>query len=149
MGTVHHANEAILEQGPATQLRTGRLADHAGFQVDAAVAQRRAVLVEFLQEKQAYAGGFGAQAGDQARAEIFHETVAGAQGEGASQLPKVQLFGRTQHRFGLLHQLPDLLAQGDGARGWHQAASGPDQQRVAGGAAQSRQRPAHRRGAQL
>ena len=48
----------------------------------------------------------------------------------------------------VLHELADPLAQLERARRRHQAAPGPDQQRIAGRLAQSRQRPAHRRRAQ-
>jgi hypothetical protein len=64
------------------------LADHAGLQVDDAVAQRRAVLVGLLHEAQAHAGRLGADAREQRRPEVLDEAFAGAQREGARQLPR-------------------------------------------------------------
>jgi hypothetical protein len=75
---------------------------------------------------------------NQPGAEIFDKAFTGAQGERANQLREVRLLGRTQHRFDLLHQLADLLSQGQCPRRGHQTASGPDQQRIASGFAQSR-----------
>ncbi|MNI48327.1 hypothetical protein D3C73_1028850 [compost metagenome] len=145
MPRAHHADQSIAEQPLGTQFRARRPAHHTRFQIDRAVAQRRAVLVGFGHEAQAYAGRLFGDAGDQCGAEVFDKSFAGTKGEGARHLQEVGLLGRTQHRLGLLHKLGDPLTQFQRTRRWHQAAAGPDQQRIAGGFAQSRQRPAHRR----
>ncbi len=79
----HHADETVAEEQLGPQLGAGRLPHHPGFEVDAAVAQRRAVFVELGREMQPHAGSFGGDPGDQLGAEILHETLAGAQREGA------------------------------------------------------------------
>src|SRR5262249_21213091 len=140
--------ETVAEQGLRAHLRPRRLPHHAGLQVDDAVAQRRAVLVGLLHEAQPHAGSFFRDAGNEARSKILHETFAGPQRERAGKRSEVELLGRTQRRFSVQHELADLFAQRERPAGRHQTASGPDQQRIARGLAQARQRPAHGRGAQ-
>ncbi|MNY15070.1 hypothetical protein D3C86_1482680 [compost metagenome] len=144
----YDADEAVAEQGLGAQLGAGVLADDAGFQVDAAGAQRRAVFVWLLHKAQAYARRLLCDARNQRRTEVFGKAFAAAQGEGSHQLLEVDLRGGAQHRFGVLHQLRDALAQFQRSGRRHQAAPGPDQQRIAHGFAQARQCPAHCRGAQ-
>ncbi|MNF90512.1 hypothetical protein D3C84_730780 [compost metagenome] len=98
-----------------------------------------------MHETQAHAWCLCGDEGDQRSAEVFDEAFAGAQSEGAFQVHEVGLLGRAQHRFYLLHQLTDPLAQFQCSRRRHEAAPGPDQQRIARGFAQTCQRPAHRR----
>ena len=78
--TIGH--QPVFEQGPGADLGTDGGVDDAGLQVDPAVAQGRAVLVGLLQEVEAHARSLGRDAGDEGRAEILHEAVAGPQGEG-------------------------------------------------------------------
>ncbi|MNN35854.1 hypothetical protein D3C81_1497200 [compost metagenome] len=88
------------------------------------------------------------EAGDQWWSEIFHEAIAGAQGEGARQLIEVQCLGGAQDGFGILHQRADPFTQFQCPGRGNQSAPGPHQQRIARGFAQPRQRPAHGRRAQ-
>ena len=144
----HDTDEAVAEQGLGAQLRTGVLTHDTGFQINGAFAQGQAVFIRLLHKAQAYARRFLCNARNQCRPEVLGKAFAAAQGEGSHQLFQVDLRGRAEHRFGVLHQLRDALAQCECSGRGHEAAPGPDQQRVAGGFAQARQRPAHRRGAQ-
>src|SRR5712675_2106393 len=144
----HDADETVEEQALRTHLRAGRLSHDAGFEIDGRVAQRRAVLVRLLHEAQPHAGSLPADAGDQAAAEALHKAFAGPQGERPDQPTEVELFGRAQDRVSVLHEPTDSLAQRERAGCGDEAASGPDQERIARGLAQSRQRPAHRRRAE-
>ncbi|MNV42237.1 hypothetical protein D3C71_1339060 [compost metagenome] len=145
MARAHHADEAVFKQCARAQLGAGRVAHHAGFQVDLAFAQRRTALVGLLHEAQPHAGGFVASAGEQPGAEIFDKAVAGTQREAAIQPRQVQCFGGPQHGFHVLHQFMHMGAQRQRARRGNQPASGAHQQRVARGGAQPRQRTAHGR----
>ena len=93
-------------------------------QVDLAVAQRIAELVRLGHEAQPRIRRFLGQPGQQARAEGFDETVLGAQRVNTRSSRQVGQLGRTQHRFGVAHQLADLRAQRQRARRGHQAAAG-------------------------
>ncbi len=73
----HDADEAVAEQGLRPHLRTHRLAHDARFQIDGAIAKRRAVLVRLGHEAQPHAGRLPAGAGNEVRSEILHEAFAG------------------------------------------------------------------------
>ena len=75
--------------------------------------------------------------------------VTGKLGEGSLNLAEIGLLDRAQHRLGILHQPACAFPQLQSTRRRDEAAPGPDQQRVAGCLAKARQRPAHRRGAEL
>ncbi|MOA08615.1 hypothetical protein D3C78_1283970 [compost metagenome] len=143
MTLAHDANEPVAKQHPGPHFRAGRFADHTGFQVHRAVAQQGAVLVQLLHEIQADTGCFLVEAGDQWWSEIFHEAIAGAQGEGARQLIEVQCLGGAQDGFGILHECADAFTQLQRPGRGNQSATGPHQQRITRGFAQPRQRPAH------
>jgi hypothetical protein len=91
----HHANETVPEQCLHTHLRTRRLPHNASFEIDRAVAKRRAVLVWLLHEAQPHAGSFLADASNEVGPEILHEAFAGPQRERSDQLLEVELLGRT------------------------------------------------------
>ena len=148
MALAHDADETVSEQRLRAHLRTYRACDNAGFQVDRPVAKRAAVLVGLLHEAKPYAGRLLAHAGNEVRSEILHEAFAGAQRERAHQLSEVGLPGRAQNSFRVLHQLADPIAQLKRSRCGNETPPGPDQQRIAGGLTQPRQRPAHCRRAQ-
>ncbi|MNY32799.1 hypothetical protein D3C86_1670380 [compost metagenome] len=101
-----------------------------------------------MHEAQPYPGRLPGHARNERRAEILDEAFTAAQGEGAAELPEVRLLGWPQYRFCVMHQLTDPLTQLQRPGCRHQAPSGPDQQRIAGGFAQACQRPTHRRRAQ-
>ena len=82
MARAHDADEAITQQYPRAHLGAGAAADDADFQIDRAVAQQAAVLVQFCHEAQAYLRRVLFEAGEQSGAEVFHEAIAAAQGEG-------------------------------------------------------------------
>jgi hypothetical protein len=128
----HDADEAVPEQELGPHLRAGRRADDSGLQVDAAVAERAAVPVRLGHEAQAHAGSLPARPGDERRPEILHETVARAQGERSGEPLEIESPGGPQYRLRLLHQPSDLLSQLQRPRGGNEAASRPDQQRIAG-----------------
>ena len=144
----HDADEPVAKERLHVQLGTGRLADDAGLQVDGSLAQRRVVLLELGHEAQPDPRRFPADASEQARPEILDETVARPQRERPGHLAKVRLARRAQDRLRVLHERPDGLSELDRPRRGHEAAPGPDQQRILRRLAQPRQRPAHRRGAQ-
>ena len=133
MPGANDTDETIAEQSLGPHLRTRRLAHHAGFEIDGPVAKRRTVFVELLHEAQAHAGSFPGEASNEVRSEVLHKAFAGAQRERADQVFEIELLRRAQHRFCVLHQLTDPSAEFERSRGGDQAASAPDQQRVAGG----------------
>lgn len=90
----HHTDPSIAEQALGTQFRARGIGYHAGFQIDRAVAQCRAVLVDFGQEAQAYARRLFGDAGDQCGTEVFDKTFAATQGESARHPQEVGLLGR-------------------------------------------------------
>jgi len=77
------------------------------------------------------------------------EQVIGANVEGAIKPGQVDCIGAAEHLASLLHQCCHLLAQGQRPRGRHQATAGAHQDRVAQGIANTPQRAAHRRRAQV
>src|SRR5581483_10290610 len=121
----HDADETVLEQRLRTDLRTGRLPDNAGFQIDGPVAKRRALFVRLLHEAEPHAGGFLADACDEARSEVFHKALAGPQGERSDELFDVELLGRAEDRFRILHELTDPLAKFERPRCGDETASRP------------------------
>ena len=118
-------------------------------EIDAAVAQRRALLVRLRCEAKLHAWGLFADARNQGRAEILDEAFAVAQGERAHELCQVECRDGAQHGFGVLHQLADTLGEFDGAWRRHESASGAHEQGIAGGFAQACEGAAHRRRAQV
>jgi len=141
----HRANVTIAEQGLHAQFWSGRLFHHTGFQMDNPVAEGRAVFVGLRHKTQSHAGRGRVDARDEFRPEVFHKAFAGPQREGAVELFEIEFLHGTKHRAAIFHELPDPLAEFERAGSGHEIASSPDQQRIAGGLTQSRQRPTHGR----
>ena len=148
MPPAHDANEAVPEQRLRTDLRSGRLSHYAGFQIDGPLAKRRVVLVRLLYEVQPHTGCFPAKACNEGRPEVLRKAVAGPQRERSNQFFEIERLPGAQNRSCVLDEQADPLAKFDCPGCGNEAAPGPDQQRIAGRRAQSRQRPAHRRRAE-
>ncbi|MNY59578.1 hypothetical protein D3C86_1960420 [compost metagenome] len=65
MPFAHDTDETVAKQQACAHFRAGRFTDDTGFQIDGAVAQQGAVLVQFLHEVQTHTGRFFVYAGDQ------------------------------------------------------------------------------------
>ena len=144
----HDTNEVVPEQRLRTHLWTHGLPNDACFQVDASVAQWRAVSVWLRHKPQPQAGSFLADASNEIRSEVLDEAFAGPQCERSDEPIEVEPPGRAQNRLSVLHEPTDPVAEFERAGGGNKAASGPDKKRIARRLAQSRERPAHRRGAE-
>src|SRR6185295_3301634 len=90
----HDADETIPEQCVGANLRTRRLPDHAGFQIDGPVAKRRALLVGFLHEAEPHAGSLLGGARDEIRSEVLDEAFAGTERERPDEPFEIELLGR-------------------------------------------------------
>ena len=105
------------------------LVHDAGFEIDEAFAQRRAVLVRLLHEVQAHARGLGANTREEAASEALDEAVAGPQGEGARQAQ--QSIGSGRSTASPPRPVADPLLQATARRGGHESPPRPDQQWIA------------------
>jgi hypothetical protein len=107
----HDANEAVSKQRLRTRFRTGRLAYHAGFQVNGSIAERPTVLVKLRKKSQSNAGSLFADASQKFGPEVFHKAFARPQRERSPEFSKVELIGGAQSGFGVVYQLTDALAK--------------------------------------
>src|SRR4249919_645346 len=139
----NHADEPVAEQPLRADLRPHGLARHAGFEVDHAVAQRRAVLVELRNELKVHVGCFRRDAREHRGPEGFDETLRAADGERARKRLEVQLQRRAQNGLRIIDDLVDAITQFQRARCRHQPAPSTYQQRVARGIAQPCERATH------
>ena len=149
MARPDHADVAVSKQCLRSDFRPDRLVDHARFEIDGTVAHRPAVLVELVQEMDANAGRLLGDPGEQGSAEVLDETLAGAHREGSVEASEIERVGGPQAGLGLMNESTDRIAQLERTRRSHQTAPGADEQRVTGRFTQSRERSAHRRGAEV
>lgn len=141
----HDADKPIPEQRLRPEFGSRPVVDHAGFQIYGPVAKGCAVLVRFLHEIQANAGGVPTDPFEQIRSEILDKTLAGPQREGSDKPREVDGPLWAENRFHVLDQLANLLAEFERPRRGNQTASGPHQERIPCRRPQPRQRPAHGR----
>ncbi|ETD42535.1 hypothetical protein X922_25670 [Pseudomonas aeruginosa VRFPA08] len=142
------ADEAGGEQllGLDLGLHPGRGAD---VEVDAVLPQGFVVYVRFWGKAQGTAWRFLAEDFQYAGGQTADQGVVGTQGEAALQLVQLDGLAGVEQVAGLVHQLPDLLLQFQGAGRGHQLAAGADHDRVAYRLADPRQGTAHRRWAEV
>jgi hypothetical protein len=124
----HDTNITIAEQRLSAYFRSSGRADHACFQIHAAVAQRRrALFVQLRYEKQPYARRLFVYTRNERWSEILDKAAPVSKCEGSYQSFQVQALNRTQDRFGLLYELTDVIPKLKSTRGWNQTASSSDE----------------------
>ena len=146
MAMPDNRHETIAEQRLHSYLRS-HVTQDADLEIGRPLAQRNRALLRFRGESQAHERRHRRGSSDQRGGEGFDEPIVGANREGATKAGDILWSRRgAKNRTGFMHRvlraLADLLRIGR----QHHLAPGPHQQRIAGRLAQTRERPAHRRG---
>ncbi len=114
MALAHDTDIAVVEQSLGAHFGSDGLLDDTGLQIDAAIAQRPALLVGLAHEAQPDIRGGSHDPRHELGPEILHETFSGAQGEGPLETRKIEPLRRTQHGAGFLHERTDRFAESQG-----------------------------------
>src|SRR5579872_831452 len=123
----YDADKVVAKKCPRTQFRIHRLCDDASLQIDASVAKWSRVAVRLRNETKSHTGRFVSDARNELRSEVFDEAITGSQRERPGEPAEIELFGRAQDRFSILHDLTNPLAEFERARCRDQSTSGPDE----------------------
>jgi len=128
----HHADEAIAEQSLRAYLRTRAVSDDAGLQIDTAVAQRRVVLVGFCMKRSRTPGASLPTRVMRPGPKFSTKPSLVRSVNVRTNCTEVERLGRSSepHRSSM-HELADPPPKLERAWRRHEAASGPDQQRIA------------------
>ncbi|MNN54549.1 hypothetical protein D3C81_1693720 [compost metagenome] len=121
----------------------------ADAQINPPFAQRLIVAIAFRHEAQLTVRRLPVQGVEQLAAINADKKVIGPNAEPPPQGTQLHRIGRTKQQRRLLHHTAHLLAQLQRLGRRHQPTPGTHQNRIANGLANTRQRPAHRRRAEV